>query len=377
LIEDTASPSAEAGSSPWRPRSLGPGEILARERIASRVPALGAALPLWGLAEAARAGSASMRITGISPAAREPSRAALPIALESDVGGGTSRLVAEISSAGIRGLVDRLLGRSEDGDPSAPLTSGEEGALLFALDRIGGDWLAARGDRFTVRGVLSDVAQVAEYLGREPAWEVSGAIHLDDLVCEAHLLVPETPARSSARRRATPVSGSAAGWPVRVRLLAGGSSLGRLEVAGLERGDLVILDWGGHPLLGPGGPARLVSGVFEIGARWLDTGRLGLLSEEEWRSSMSALEGTGEIAARLEPGATADASGMEVEVRVEVGRLVIGVGDALGLVPGRVVRLDREASAGVDLLAGDKLVARGELVEYEGRMAVEITEVLS
>jgi flagellar motor switch protein FliM len=66
---------------------------------------------------------------------------------------------------------------------------------------------------------------------------------------------------------------------------------------------------------------------------------------------------------------------MQVVVRVEVGQVGMTVEQALGLVPGRVLLLDREVGPGVSLFAGDQLVARGELVEHEGQLGVEIVEV--
>ena len=52
------------------------------------------------------------------------------------------------------------------------------------------------------------------------------------------------------------------------------------------------------------------------------------------------------------------------------------VDQAMGLVPGRLLRLDRPVGPEVSLRAGKKLIARGELVDHEGLLAVEITEVL-
>jgi len=66
---------------------------------------------------------------------------------------------------------------------------------------------------------------------------------------------------------------------------------------------------------------------------------------------------------------------MEVVAQVAVGRITLTVEQALGLVPGRVLALDRKVGPDVWLRVGDKLIARGELVSCDGTLAVEVTEV--
>ena len=81
------------------------------------------------------------------------------------------------------------------------------------------------------------------------------------------------------------------------------------------------------------------------------------------------------IEARLDETLREGAAGMEVVLQAEVGRLTLPLEQALALVPGRVLGVDRGVGTTVCLLAGEQLVARGELVESEGQLAVEITEV--
>jgi len=84
-------------------------------------------------------------------------------------------------------------------------------------------------------------------------------------------------------------------------------------------------------------------------------------------------ESTAALEARLDK--PAPGAGMEVVAQVEVGRITLTVERALGLVPGRVIALDRPVGPEVWLRVGDELVARGELVSCDGRLAVEVTEV--
>ena len=49
--------------------------------------------------------------------------------------------------------------------------------------------------------------------------------------------------------------------------------------------------------------------------------------------------------------------------------------EVLELGPGDVVELDRHVSEPVDLVVGDRIVARGEVVVMNGNFALRVTEV--
>lgn len=49
--------------------------------------------------------------------------------------------------------------------------------------------------------------------------------------------------------------------------------------------------------------------------------------------------------------------------------------EILELGPGAVVELNREVSEPVDLVVGDRIVARGEVVVLNGNFALRVTEV--
>jgi flagellar motor switch protein FliN/FliY len=49
--------------------------------------------------------------------------------------------------------------------------------------------------------------------------------------------------------------------------------------------------------------------------------------------------------------------------------------EVLELGPGTVVELDRHIAEPVDLLVGDRIVARGEVVVVSGNFALRVTEV--
>ena len=68
---------------------------------------------------------------------------------------------------------------------------------------------------------------------------------------------------------------------------------------------------------------------------------------------------------------------MDVPLRItaRLGSCTMQVCEVLGLGSGSVVELDREASAPIDVLANDKLVARGEIVAVGEHFGIRITDV--
>lgn len=72
-------------------------------------------------------------------------------------------------------------------------------------------------------------------------------------------------------------------------------------------------------------------------------------------------------------------SRVPVEITISVGRAHPTVSELLALKRDAVLPLDRAMSDPVELFAGDRLIARGELQEIEGdpsgRLAVRLTEV--
>lgn len=73
-------------------------------------------------------------------------------------------------------------------------------------------------------------------------------------------------------------------------------------------------------------------------------------------------------------------SRVPVEITISVGRAHPTVAELLTLKRDSILTLDRGVSDPVELYAGDRLIARGELQEIEGdasgRLAVRLTEVV-
>ena len=64
-----------------------------------------------------------------------------------------------------------------------------------------------------------------------------------------------------------------------------------------------------------------------------------------------------------------------VEIRVELGRKLISIGELLAAAPGHVVMLDRLADGGVDVRVGDRLIGEGEVVVIDEEFGVRMTSV--
>jgi flagellar motor switch protein FliN/FliY len=66
---------------------------------------------------------------------------------------------------------------------------------------------------------------------------------------------------------------------------------------------------------------------------------------------------------------------VELEATLRFGCREMPLGEMLDLGPGDVVQLDRQVSDPVDLIVGDKIVARGEVVLVNGNFGLRVTEV--
>src|SRR5271155_278930 len=66
---------------------------------------------------------------------------------------------------------------------------------------------------------------------------------------------------------------------------------------------------------------------------------------------------------------------IELDATLRFGSREMQLRDVLQLGPGDVVELDRHVSEPVDLVVGDRIVARGEVVVASGNFALRVTEV--
>jgi flagellar motor switch protein FliN len=66
---------------------------------------------------------------------------------------------------------------------------------------------------------------------------------------------------------------------------------------------------------------------------------------------------------------------IELDATLQFGSREMALREVLELGPGDVVELNRHVSEPVELVVGDRIVARGEVIIVNGNFAVRITEV--
>jgi|TARA_R100000005_G_scaffold84289_2_gene52361 flagellar motor switch protein FliN/FliY len=107
------------------------------------------------------------------------------------------------------------------------------------------------------------------------------------------------------------------------------------------------------------------------------------MSEQD---EQGAGEAAGETLQQLSPGPSGGAGGeinfdllldVPVTLSVEIGRTRMSIKDLLALNQGALVELDREVNAPLDLMVNGTLIARGEVVELEGRFGLRLIDVVS
>jgi flagellar motor switch protein FliN len=67
---------------------------------------------------------------------------------------------------------------------------------------------------------------------------------------------------------------------------------------------------------------------------------------------------------------------LSVQLAVELGRTKLTAREILDLEQNSIIQLSRSTGEGVDLLAGERRIARGEIIMIEDRTGVRINEVI-
>jgi hypothetical protein len=290
-------------------------------------------------AQAARALGALLgsdaAITARAVPGRTASRAAVArVGLE--LGALPGAAVLEVEAGLVVALVDRLAGGPGAPAGATALTPVERSALellaLVALDGV----CAVRiiEERLAPRLALAPVEPTSP-LAIELAIETGGTRG------RARLLVPAAAVR--ALDEDFPSVGAAAAIALPASVRAPGVALSDDERAALACGDVIVLD----------GPAEPVALVFPGGLR--AAGRLadGAFHVEEMTMN--------ERQARI-----------PVTLEVELARVDVALGELARLEPGAALPLGIDRRGLVTLRAGERAIARGELVDVDGAIGVRI-----
>jgi flagellar motor switch protein FliN len=70
-------------------------------------------------------------------------------------------------------------------------------------------------------------------------------------------------------------------------------------------------------------------------------------------------------------------SDVSLRISVEVGSTSVRLADLLNFEEGSVVELDRQANDLLDIFANGTLIAKGEIVNVEGRYGIRVVDVVS
>ena len=212
--------------------------------------------------------------------------------------------------------------------------------------------------------------------------EASLTVILDDDAFAARVLVPSAVARSAPEPAWTQAALAALG-DVRLSLpvVAGVGHTTAGVVGTLRRGDAWLPGaWALRrtPNGAIEGPVILASPAQEIGLRAAlgEDGRVVLREGTEplaWAPASRGLDPVEEGVNEADNGAVVEAVGeVPVVVRVEIGVAEMRAREWASLVAGDVVSLGRKIGDAVTLRIGSVTVARGELVDLDGEVAVRI-----
>jgi flagellar motor switch protein FliN/FliY len=70
-------------------------------------------------------------------------------------------------------------------------------------------------------------------------------------------------------------------------------------------------------------------------------------------------------------------AGVSLRISVEVGSASLTLSELLRLGEGSVVELDRQANDLLDIIANGTLIAKGEIVEIDGRYGIRVVDVIA
>lgn len=363
---------------PWNPPRLAPAFVAAR-RAVRRALAGDADTAPGTLERLAAPLGVPLRLLGIDPVAIEPSPPAVaPLAsgwcLHLRTAEGLP-LTVRLDDALATTLVAPVFGTEAW---TLPADGGGEpvAGVLAALALRALDALAAAGRPLE----LVDLHRIATSENDAGRVRVSLRLLSDGKVARAEVAV---------RAGDAPAPCGRAGWvetvPVELLAVCGRGRVRRDELLALRPGDAVALDeWaageGDDPLRaawleprGAGLRGPRLRARDDGDGRWTITGppeRAGHGRTEMTTDGADRTEVSLDLEERRHP-----LDDVPIEVSAVAGRTTLTVGALAALRPGDTVTLGRSPGGPVDLLAHGVAFARGRLVDLDGELAVEITEL--
>jgi flagellar motor switch/type III secretory pathway protein FliN len=239
--------------------------------------------------------------------------------------------------------------------PRAP-SRAEQGVCALAaavvLDQAG---LADIAVELVAQSAASSLAQLEEdrVVAVELAVSVAGATGTVRVICPEAiaLAAPAAPARPlSTLAKAAPWLDSE--W-IAAAVVSGVGSLTARQIASLKARDVVVF----------GRPANPTRALI-----WMGRGAF----PATLAADRVTIAGPYEVMSTLNDALVDDLS---VLVRCQLGEVRMTLREALELAPGQVLALARPLGDSVVLVAGDRVLGRGELVDIDGELGVRVIDV--
>ncbi|MBX3275506.1 MAG: type III secretion system cytoplasmic ring protein SctQ [Sandaracinaceae bacterium] len=259
-------------------------------------------------------------------------------------------------------IVERALGAGAEAvGARGPLGEVERGVLAYALAR----WLGEGA--YSVGAVFAHAPALVEAVGPRLVWPLELAI--GDVTGRGALWLPEPAGVGVAPPRA------AAAWlPLRCVVDAGEATLPAAEIAALRAGDVLVPD---RLTIDREGLGTVRLRPLGSGLTWVLRSDGALTLERIEHDALPPTRGRRQrTEERMSEETIAKLGETPITLHVEVARVELTLGDVAGLSVGEVLRTGRTLSERVTLRAGDRAVAYGELVDVEGELGVQITEVV-
>ncbi len=159
------------------------------------------------------------------------------------------------------------------------------------------------------------------------------------------------------------------------------TTLPAAAVAGASAGDAVIFD--GCPALAPetSWAVSLRVGAYVAPAHFDPDGTLNVTgifvnSREDTHSMSTHIADDDANDPSAKQNLSEVLAAAPVEVTAELGRITLRGDEVLGLSPGAVLRLGDRGQRDIELRAGGRLWAKGELVTVDDELAVRLTEII-
>jgi flagellar motor switch/type III secretory pathway protein FliN len=266
-------------------------------------------------------------------------------------------VIALASSRSVRAILTHILGGTGVDLGSTSLDELEAGAAHFAASTI---LHTVAGDALRLGLVITDRHAVREALGGE-IWDYLGV----DLTCgeQRHTIdllrrgpIPERSVlrpRRYTRRIAIPLS-----------LTLGFTSLSLDELASLSAGDALLLE---HSA------AERAAYLHVPGTRFARSALLDRRSVV--LGPQIELPTTHPQVSMNDEHITRPLNDARIDVSAEVARTSLRIGELECLAEGEILQLGVDVGESIALRAGDVIIARGELVDVDGRLGVLIRKL--